>query len=80
MLDLAIGDLGDGGRDGDRLRSRSNLLDLAVGDLLHDSDWGGSLLDLTVADLSSEGGGNEGQGENDFLNGRHCDEDRFDGI
>ena len=77
MLDLAIGDLGNRRRDGDRRRSRGDLLDLAVGDLLHDSDWSGGLLDLTIADLSGEGRCNQGEGNNDLLDGRHCDEDEI---
>ena len=82
FLDLTVGDLLDcGSDDGNRSGSGSGLLDLAVGDLLDDRDdsrSSGSLLELTVADLSGEGRGNEGQSEDDLLQGRHCERD--DGI
>lgn len=80
FLDLTVGDLLDCGSD-DGNRSRSDLLDLAVGDLVddwNDSRSSGRLLELTVANLSGEGRGNKGQGEDDLLHGRHCERD--DGI
>ena len=58
-----------------------DLVDLTVGNLLHDWDdskSSGRLLDLTIADLSGEGRGSTGQSEDDLLEGRHCERD--DGI
>ena len=75
MLDLTVGDLLDGWSD-DGSRGGGDLLDLAVGDLLdgwNDDRRRCRLLDLAIADLSGEGSGSEGQGEEDFLDGRHCE-------
>lgn len=77
MLNLTIGDLLDGRSDGGSW-SDGDLLDLTVGDLLHGRSDGGSnggLLDLSIADLGGQGRGNKGESEDDFLDGRHCDED-----
>ena len=74
LLDLTVGDLLDGGGCDDGNRGGCDLLELTVGDLLHDGNWGGFLLDLTVANLSGEGRSSEGQSEDDFLDGRHCEE------
>ena len=81
LLDLAIGDLLDGGSDSGG-GGGGDLLDLAVGDLLDNGRCGSRLLDLTIGDLLdlsisnlglSEGRGSEGQDDEDFLDGRHCE-------
>ena len=81
LLDLAVGDLLDGGSD-DGGGGGGDLLDLAVGNLLDDGRCGSRLLDLTIGDLLdlsisnlglSEGRGSEGQDDEDFLDGRHCE-------
>ena len=75
-----------GGIDGGNwcLADGGHLLNLTVGDLLDErSDDGnrnwrhhsGGLLNLTIDDLSCKSRGGKSQSDDDFLDGRHCDDD-----